>query len=132
MTPTDLIERQLHQASSLEDAAHVLSVLLTDGYSVSEDGSLYEIKQLVARVGGIQIHVYSKEHAPPHFHVRSADIDAKFTVEDCKFLEGNIDGRERKLVEWWYSHSRSKIIGAWNATRPTNCQVGPVEDDTAA
>lgn len=122
------LDRELRDATSLEAAAAVLSELLSDGYSVWTDGSLYRIKQLVARVAGLQIHVYAREHAPPHFHVKSADVDATFTVTDCAFLGGNIDSREQRLVRWWYDRSRPLLVAVWNATRPADCPVGPLHE----
>ena len=103
----------------------MLQILLSGGFAVWEDGSLYSIKQLVARIDGLQIHVYSREHAPPHFHVMAREIDAIFSLHDCSLLRGEIDGRQKQLVEWWYQRSRAKLIDAWNATRPDDCQVGP-------
>ena len=41
----------------MEDSAAVLYDLLSGGYFVWMDGSLYNIKQLAARVNGLQIHV---------------------------------------------------------------------------
>jgi uncharacterized protein DUF4160 len=128
MNPYEQLDRTVTQAKSLQDAAEVLSELLTGGYSVWVDGRLYNIKQLVARVRGIDIHVYSDEHPPPHFHVRSPDIDAVFTIDDCTFIRGNIDGREQRLVKWWYDRARPQLIASWNATRPSDCPVGPINE----
>lgn len=126
MNPYDDLERRAEQAKSLQDSAAVLSDLLTGGYSVWTDGRLYSIRQLVARIGGLQIHIYANDHAPPHFHIKGPDVDATFTIQDCTFERGNIDGREQKLVRWWYQRSRSQLIAAWNATRPSDCPVGPI------
>ncbi len=120
------LDARAREARSLEDAAAVLYDLLSGGYSVWTDGSLYSIKQLVARIKGLQIHVYSNEHAPPHFHVKSPDVDASFTIEDCTFIRGNIEGREIHLVRWWFERSRPLLVSAWNDTRPTDCPVGPI------
>ena len=128
MIPYDDLEQRAKTAESMEDLADVLSDLLAGGYSVWTDGTLYSIKQLVARVKGVQIHIYANEHSPPHFHVKSPDIDASFTIQDCVFMHGNIDGREQNLVRWWYKHSRPELVAAWNNTRPSNCPVGPVTD----
>ena len=127
MNPYEELEQRARNAESLEDAALVLSELLTGGYSVWTDGGLYNIRQLVARVKGLQIHVYAKEHSPPHFHVKSPDVDAAFTIADCSFIHGNIDGREQNLVKWWYKHSRPQLVAAWNATRPSDCTVGLIK-----
>lgn len=128
MNPYEQLERSIIDAKSLQDAAVVLSELLTGGYSVWVDGRLCNIKQLVARVGGIEIRVYSDEHPPPHFHVRSPDIDAIFTIDDCTYIRGNIDGREQRLVKWWYDRARTQLIATWNATRPSDCPVGPIHE----
>jgi hypothetical protein len=121
------LETWVVEARSLSDAARVLSELLTGGYSVWTDGCLYNIRQLVARVEGIEIHVYANEHPPPHFHVKSADISAVFTIDDCTFVYGNIDGREQRLVKWWYDRARPQLISTWNETRPSDCPVGPID-----
>ena len=124
MNPYEELDRRAREAQSLDDSAAVLYDLLSGGYSVWIDGSLYSIKQLVARIKGLQIHVYPNEHPPPHFHVRSPDIDASFTIQDCTLMRGNIDSREQKLVHWWYERSRPLIVAAWNAARPSDCPVG--------
>lgn len=126
MNPYDELERRARETKSLADAVSVLEILLSEGYAVWTDGRLYEIRQLVARVNGLRIEVFSKEHAPPHFHVTSADIDAVFTVADGTFVRGTIDGRSRKLVEWWYARARAVVVSAWNESRPSDCPVGPV------
>lgn len=113
---------------TLQESADVLSELLEDGCAVWTDGTLYNIKQLVDRVAGLQIQVYAKEHAPPHFHVRSSNVDAVFTVDDCSFIRGNIDRRQQRLVQWWYKRSRPLLVSVWNATRPTDCPVGPIRE----
>lgn len=128
MSPYVDVEHFVREASSLDDLALVLTELLTGGYSVWINGSLYNIRQLVTRVGALQVHVYADEHPPPHFHVKSPDIDAVFTIDDCTYVRGNIDGREQHLVRWWYDRSRNKLIEAWNSTRPTDCPVGPVNE----
>ena len=128
MNPYEELAKRASRAETLDESAAVLSELLTGGYAVWTDGTLYNIKQLVARVRGLQIHVYAKEHAPPHFHVISADVDAVFTIHDCSYIRGNIDSREQHLVKWWHRHSLPQLVAAWNATRPTDCPVGPIEE----
>lgn len=126
MNPYDELERRAKEAKSLVDATSVLEILLSEGYAVWVDGRLYEIRQLIARVNGLRIEVFSREHAPPHFHVSSADIDATFSVADGAFIHGTIDGRSRKLVEWWYGRARNVVVAAWNESRPSDCPVGPI------
>lgn len=128
MNPYEELERGAREAESLDQSAKVLSELLCGGYSIWTDGSLYNIRQLVARADALQIHVYADEHAPPHFHVKRPDVEAVFTIDQCQFLRGNIDGREQRLVKWWYDRSRPLLVTAWNDTRPTDCPVGPINE----
>lgn len=62
-------------AKSLDDAGEVLSELLSGGYAVWTDGALYSIRQLVDRLRGLKIIVFPNDHAPPHFHVKDADVE---------------------------------------------------------
>jgi hypothetical protein len=126
MTPYDHIESELKDSASLEDSVKVLELLLSGGFAIWTDGTLYNIKQLVARVNGLKVEIFSREHPPPHFHISGGGIDATFSLADCAHLEGEIPGRERRLVEWWYERSRTQLIQEWNKTRPDNCPVGPV------
>lgn len=128
MNPYEPIEKGIAEAPTLMESLRVLEHLLSGGYSVWTDGSLYEIRQLVAEVRGLRIEVFAKEHPPPHFHLRGGDIDAIFSIADCQFLEGRIGGRERRLVEWWYQRSRPRLVDAWNSTRPSDCPVGPISE----
>lgn len=126
MRPYEELENRLTNAETLKDSIEVLDTLLSGGFSIWKDGSLYNIKQLVERVRGLRIEVFSREHPPPHFHISSGDIDAVFSIVDCAYIEGKIGNREKALVEWWYKRSRSNLIRAWNNSRPSDCLVGPV------
>lgn len=128
MNPYEEIERRASSSKFLEESAEVLEILLSGGFSVWEDGSLYNIKQLVAQVNGLRIEVYSREHPPPHFHISGGGIDATFTITECQHLEGKIGHREKALIEWWYKRSRPILIRAWNESRPTYCPVGPIKE----
>lgn len=126
MNPYNPIESELKGAASLEDSVKVLEFLLSGGFAVWTDGTLYNIKQLVARVNGLKVEIFSREHPPPHFHISGGGVDATFSLVNCAHLEGAIPGREKRLVEWWYERSQTQLIQEWNKTRPENCPVGPV------
>jgi Domain of unknown function (DUF4160) len=125
-TLDQLVDLRIEESESLEDLARTLYWLLSGGYSVWTDGSLYYARALVERLGQLEIVIQLNEHAPPHFHVRAGDIDASFRIEDCSLLAGEIDGRSRDLVERWYRTGRPKLIRKWNDTRSSNCPVGPI------
>ena len=91
-----------------------------------EDGEVFliEAKQEVDRLDGLKIEIFPNEHPPPHFHVTSPNIKASFDIQSCKLLKGHICGSDRKKIEFWFSHSKSKLVEIWNSTRPTSCTVG--------
>ncbi len=126
MNEYDLIEKRIHEAEDLEAMAKVLSSLLSGGYSVWTDGSLYSIRQLVAVHKGLKIEIRPKEHSPPHFHVKCGGLSASFSIESCELLQGDIDRRNISLIEWWHQRSKDKLVKIWNETRPSDCPAGPI------
>ncbi|KPV93227.1 hypothetical protein AN395_00353 [Pseudoalteromonas sp. P1-30] len=115
------------EIESVREYCEMLEQLLTGPFSIwEEDGELQvlEIKQLVEKVGGLKIEIYSNEHPPPHFHVKSANINASFAIEDCLKLNGKVDTSDYKKIKYWHKRAKPKLIEAWNNTRPTNCVVG--------
>ena len=126
MTPYALIENKVLNSNTLDEIAEGLEILFSNGFSVGEDGNLYSIKQQVGRVNGLKIEIYPNEHPPPHFHVKTGDVSASFSIDDCQLLEGKVGHREKALINWWYVRSRKVLVKTWNDTRPTDCKVGPI------
>ena len=120
------IDEAIRKAASLEEAAKHLEWLLNAGLSVFGGDALIFIRQRVATINGLRIDIRPREHAPPHFHVLADGLDASFAIDDCRHLAGEIDGKDRALVEWWYRRSRSLLVSTWNSTRPSDCPVGPI------
>ena len=118
-------------AQNLDELTAVLEQMLSANLDVWEDGTLLNIKQLVAQVKGLRIEFYADEHPPPHFHVRAPGIEATFDLLSCDLLRGTVPGRERRLIEWWHKRGRSLLIRTWNQTRPTDCPVGPIDEEAA-
>ena len=119
-------EKRLASSESLDELAMVLEILLSGGYGVWEGNQIYNIRQLVDSINGLRIEIFSREHAPPHFHILKGDINATFSISDGHHLNGTIGNREKALVAWWFAHSQAKLVRIWNETRPTGCQVGPI------
>lgn len=120
------------ELSGLDDFAEYLEAILNNGCSVLEiDGELVllEIKKLVANVRGLKVEIYSKEHPPPHFHVKSASVNASFTIENCSLLNGKISNGEYNKILYWHQHSKQTLIDCWNETRPSDCVVGEYREN---
>jgi len=112
---------------SFSDCAHWLESILHNPCNVWEENGetfLVDIRQLVVRINGLSIEVYSNEHPPPHFHVKAPNINASFDIENCEILQGKINAKDQKKILYWHKHAKPLLIKAWNSTRPTNCSVG--------
>ena len=108
--------------------------MLRDGFKVIRtpegyDALVYPRKLVDTLSKKINIHVRIKEHAPPHFHVESPDINASFRIDNCEYINGNMAASDIKIVKYWYSNykGRQKLIKTWNETRPADCPVGEIE-----
>ncbi len=118
------IEDQALAAGDLQESAAVLERLLCGPYAVWDDGHLYNIKALVDRVRGLRIEVHPKEHPPPHFHVHGAGVDAALSIADCRLLAGELNGRDLRIVEWWFKRSKALLASRWDETRPGDGRRG--------
>jgi hypothetical protein len=125
--PNVRLDQSIREAQSLDAASKVLLEILDGGYSIWEDGTLYNVRHLVDRIQSLKIHIYAGDHAPPHFHIAGPDIDAAFTIENCTLLKGRMKGKKQQLVRWWYERSRPLLVKTWNETRPGDSTVGPTK-----
>lgn len=76
------------------------------------------IKERVKTIDDLQIIIYSNDHNPPHFHVISKDleINAKFSIEKCELLSGEISAKDLKKINAFYQSPKGKIVleSIWN------------------
>lgn len=116
------------ELDGIQEYAEWLEALLHNSCSIfiDDDGEeiLLENKELVARVDGLKIEIYSNEHPPPHFHVKSPNINASFCIESCRKLKGSINSKDLSKVKYWHKRSKFLLVDIWNSTRPANCVVG--------
>lgn len=116
--------------SSMEQMVEWLEGVLHGPYSISfldgcnDEPVLLETKHLVERLNGLRIEIFSDEHPPPHFHVKSPGVDAIFEIENCRLLKGTVPPQALQKIKYWHKHAKAKLIETWNDTRPTNCSVG--------
>lgn len=71
-----------------------------------------QIKERIATIRNMQFLIYSNDHNPPHFHVISKDklIDAKFLISDCTKISGEINTKDLKRVNAFFSDIKTQII----------------------
>jgi hypothetical protein len=92
------------------------------------NGQLIEQRKLVKRVNGLKIEIYPNEHPPPHFHIKSSNIDASFEILSCKLLHGRVQPKDHKLIIHFHKSNLNLLIDTWNNLRPSDCQVGIIKN----
>jgi len=112
----------------IEEYAEWLDSLLHRGCYIWEDTDgeekIIETRKAIEKLKGLKIEMYSNEHPPPHFHVKSPNVDASFDIKNCEKLNGNINKKDYKLIKYWHKKAKNELIKAWNEIRPTDCVVG--------
>ena len=67
--PDEYFARAIAAARGAPELALVLERLLSSSLTVGPDGVLYDIRARVTTLNGVAIHVFPRDHGPPHFHV---------------------------------------------------------------
>lgn len=130
MKVEEIIARRMNKATDLGDLAQLLERFLSECEIEDKTGEPLLIfkRALVARINGLKIEIFANEHAPPHFHVTSNDIDATFSIADCELLEGRVSRKDQRLIAFWHGEAKNKLIEFWNQSRPSNCPVGTIDE----
>jgi hypothetical protein len=75
-------------------------------------------KERIDTIDDIQVVIYSNDHNPPHFYVKtkSLKIDTKFRIEDCQLIRGEISSKDLKKIKAFYLSPKGKIVlkTIWN------------------
>ncbi|MBQ6903872.1 MAG: DUF4160 domain-containing protein [Lachnospiraceae bacterium] len=68
----------------------------------------------ITRFYGITIHMFFKDHQPPHFHAEYAGDEEVIEIQTGRVLEGKLPRRAHKMaMEWWEEH-RDELLEMWN------------------
>jgi len=105
------IQKSKQNGMNSEIMEKVLTELLQ--YYLGMDDSLLELhlkginvetKERVATIEDLQVIKYSDDHDPPHFHVKTKNlnIDSKFKIKDCELISGEIGSKDLKKVKAFY------------------------------
>lgn len=66
-------------------------------------------------VFGLRFFFYSNEHLPIHVHVRNADGEAKFEVEEVKLISNKgLKNKDVSLALALIEENKEIIINKWN------------------
>jgi hypothetical protein len=94
---------------------------------VNDEFGVYFIKERIGVVRNMKIEIYSNDHNPPHFHVKSNDlsINATFRLDDCSLLNGQIDSDDLKRIKAFYNNSETQQLmkTIWNKSKSENKKI---------
>lgn len=68
-------------------------------------------KERVETIDDLQIIIYPNDHLPAHFHVKSKnrEIDAKFTIENCELIGGEMSAKNLKKIRAFAESAKGQI-----------------------
>lgn len=113
-----------------EDEIELLGIKLTRMINMvdfDEFGTAIERRHLIQVIDKVKIEIYSLEHPPPHFHVKSSTFNATLSIANCDILKGELDSKTLKKIKHFHTFNKTKLIEVWNRLRPTDCPVGPIK-----
>lgn len=88
---------------------------------VHNEIGVYFIKELVSRIRSMKIEIFSNDHNPPHFHVKSNDltINAIFRIDNCELIQGTIARDDKKRIEAFFSDPKTQLLmkDMWNKSK---------------
>jgi Domain of unknown function (DUF4160) len=71
----------------------------------------------ISRFFGITITMYFDDHAPPHFHARQADGEAKVRIDVIELIDSTLDRRHLRLVLAWAELHKDELAQNWRRAR---------------
>jgi len=104
--PNDILEKAL---------TDILQIYMTYEESVIEElliePNLVK-KERVDKIKDLEVIIYSNDHNPPHFHVKTKGkkIDAKFLIETGEYISGEIDSKNLKRIKAYYNSPKTKTV----------------------
>ncbi len=68
----------------------------------------------IKRLGGVKVYVFADDENPPHFHVRSADSNAKIRIDNLQIMRGTIKTAEYARIVEWAATCQDWLVEKWN------------------
>jgi Domain of unknown function (DUF4160) len=57
--------------------------------------------------------MFWKDHAPPHFHVRYADSQARVSIQELEIISGSLPPTAERLVLEWARPHQAELMENW-------------------
>ncbi len=65
---------------------------------------------------GIIVYMYffdDQKHHAPHLHAEYGEMEGIFSIGDAELIEGNLPGKQRRLVSAWIEIHRDELMADW-------------------
>ena len=62
---------------------------------------------------GIVIAMFYNDLDPPHFHARYAGSRARFAIDTCELIDGDLPIRAQRLIREWSALHRTELAEDW-------------------
>lgn len=59
---------------------------------------------------GVCIHVYAREHVPPHIHASSGEDEALITIRTGEIIAGYLSPKKLRVVQKWLSEGETRKL----------------------
>ncbi len=99
-----------------------------NGAILNEQGRRPLNEEVVDRLNGLKIFVFSNEHPPPHFRVCYQNECNDFYIKNCAPMYGNALSKYLRNIKKWHKKNKNELIQFWNKKRPTDCPVGEYKE----
>ena len=81
----------------------------------------------MCRFRGIVIHMFAKDHTPPHVRARYGEHLARFAVTSGEVINGALPRRACRLVQAWIELRRRELRRNWAEAQKDNPRFREVE-----
>jgi hypothetical protein len=54
-----------------------------------------------------------QKHHLPHLHAEFGEFEGIFTIHDAEMIEGNLPGKQKRLVSAWMEIHRDELMANW-------------------
>lgn len=71
----------------------------------------------ISRFFGIVIAMYFDDHAPPHFHARAGEGEAKVRIHGLEPMDTSLGRKELRSVLAWAELHQHELLQNWNRAR---------------
>jgi hypothetical protein len=72
----------------------------------------------IKKIDSIKIDLYSREHAPPHFHATYADFEILIVIKDLTIYAGKMPHPQLKKIMEWAKINQEMLIENFKRLNP--------------